>query len=54
MECWALGLMTIRQARREPLALSPSGRESEWSTVVRRRVGRNGLIFPHESPDSVT
>ena len=54
MERWALGLKAIRPARLEPLALSPSGRESEWSTVVRRRVGRNGLIFPQESPDSVT
>ena len=27
MECWALGLMAIRQARLEPLALSVTGHE---------------------------
>ncbi len=27
MECWALGLMAIRQARLEPLALSATGHE---------------------------
>ena len=49
----ALRLMAIRQTRLESLAFgSPAARES--STVGRQRSGRNGLIFPYESPASVT
>ena len=49
----ALRRMAIRQARLERLALSaPTTRE--WSTVGRWRVGKSGLIFPQESPGSVT
>src|SRR5271157_4360971 len=44
--------MAIRQAGLEPLALSAPA-TSEWSTVGRRRAGRNGLSCPKQLPGSV-